>query len=331
MTIGVVGTGSVGRRHIQNLRTLGQDVLAVSAGRGVDRFDLDGSSVACVATLDDAIAAGIDAVVIANETSRHRDTTRAAIAAGLDVYLEKPATVTAPECASLAAEAAAADVTVAVGHQLRAHPLVTELHGLIQRGELGRVLSVDANWGEHLADYHPDEDYRTGYAARKELGGGVLLTQIHLPDLLHLLFGPFDAVFASGGHRSELELDVDDTVTWLAHSHEGVAVHAHLDYLQRPKRATIAVTGTAGRAEVDVHAATLTVHSAEPGSEPVVSSHAIERNDLFIATMADWLEAREGHHPPAVSLDDAARVLGLTDAIRTSMETGRLGDPAVGA
>ncbi|MCU1369602.1 MAG: putative oxidoreductase [Ilumatobacteraceae bacterium] len=331
MTIGVIGTGSVGRRHIQNLRTLGQDVVAVSARRGVDAFDLDGEPVRCVPDIAAAVDLGVDAVVVANETSLHRDTTHAAIALGLDVYLEKPATITAPECAALAAEAATAGVTVAVGHQLRAHPLIGALHALVQGGTLGRILSVDANWGEHLADYHPDEDYRTGYAARRELGGGVLLTQIHLPDLLHLLFGPFDAVFASGGHRSDLELDVDDTVTFLAHSHDGVAVHAHLDYLQRPKRATIAVTGTEGRAEIDVHAATLTVRSSEPGSEPVVTEHAVERNDLFVATMADFLAARAGEHPPAVDLDEATRVLGLTDAIRASMESGRLGDPTVRA
>ena len=76
-------------------------------------------------------------------------------------------------------------------------------------GTLTRARRID--YAEYLPDWHPYEDYRTSYAARAELGGGVVLTQIHDYDLAWWLFGPCH------GRRnrralSDLEIDVEDTV-----------------------------------------------------------------------------------------------------------------------
>ncbi|MEZ5140719.1 MAG: hypothetical protein R2711_18680 [Acidimicrobiales bacterium] len=187
---------------------------------------------------------------------------------------------------------------------------------------------VRADWVEHLADYHPDEDYRTGYAARRELGGGVLLTQIHLPDLLHHLVGPFRSVRAVGGQLTHLELDVDDSVTFLATAADDLAVTGHLDYVGRPKRSILELRGTAGWATADLVAGTLAVQRSDPLGPVDVQDHPIERNDLFVATMADFLDACAQRRAPRCSLDDAVAVLELTDAIRASMAGG--GDVAVG-
>ena len=51
------------------------------------------------------------------------------------------------------------------------------------------LFSVQVENNSYLPDYHPLEDYRKGYAARKDLGGGAVLTQIHEIDYLYWLFG----------------------------------------------------------------------------------------------------------------------------------------------
>lgn len=322
MTVAVIGTGSIGRRHAANLLALGEDVLAVSTRRSAPTIEIASTEVPCVGSLDAALDRGVDAVVVANPTSLHGEVAGAAIAAGCDVYLEKPATPSVTTCRPLLEAAERAGATVAVGHQLRFHPLVDELRARLASGDLGRVLAVHATWVEHLEDYHPGEDYRQGYAARQDLGGGVLLTQNHLPDLLHLLVGPFASVFAVGGHLSELELDVDDSVTFTAATPDQVAATAHLDYLQRPKRSTIEVHGTAGRACIDLVAGEIRHRSNARGAVEETEVRAVERNDLFLATMADFLAARRSGDEPRCGLREALEVLALTDAIRTSMSSG---------
>ena len=80
-----------------------------------------------------------------------------------------------------------------------------------QEGRLGRLLAARVHFGEYLPAWHPWEDYRQGYAARADLGGGVLLTQCHSLDYLPWLVGEVESVWGFVGKLSDLEVDVDDT------------------------------------------------------------------------------------------------------------------------
>lgn len=46
-----------------------------------------------------------------------------------------------------------------------------------------------AVWGDYLPDWQPWEDHRQGYAARRAMGGGTILTLIHAIDVLYWFFG----------------------------------------------------------------------------------------------------------------------------------------------
>ena len=102
-----------------------------------------------------------------------------------------------------------------VGYQLRFHPCLHKLAEIVHSGILGNLLAVRATIGEYLPAFHPFEDYRQMYASRADLGGGVVLSQIHEFDFLYSLFGLPNRIYAMGGHWSELEIDVEDTASIL--------------------------------------------------------------------------------------------------------------------
>ncbi len=91
-----------------------------------------------------------------------------------------------------------------------------------------------AHWGEYLPGWHPWEDYRQGYSARPDLGGGVVLTLSHPLDYLRWLFGEVEALWAFTGKSSDLELQVEDTAEIGLRFANGVLGSLHLDYNQRP-------------------------------------------------------------------------------------------------
>src|SRR5262249_3203022 len=104
-------------------------------------------------------------------------------------------------------------VVAMVGSQWRFHPCVAAARGLVADDDpLGPLVGAEIEYQEYLPDWHPYEDYRQSYAARAELGGGVVLTQIHDYDIACHLFGIPVAAKAAGGHLSSLETDVEDTV-----------------------------------------------------------------------------------------------------------------------
>src|SRR5437016_3345212 len=88
----VVGTGSVGRRHITNLLELRADVFAFSYRREANNTAIDSMppSVTLVDDLDDALGGDCDAVVIANRTDLHISVALAGARNGKALFIEKP-------------------------------------------------------------------------------------------------------------------------------------------------------------------------------------------------------------------------------------------------
>jgi predicted dehydrogenase len=321
--VAVVGTGSIGRRHLGTLLSLGcTDLVAVSEHGRRAELVVDGVDVAVRHRLDDVLG-DVDLVVVASPTAHHRDQAAAAVAAGCHVLVEKPVGVSSAGLDQLAAAAEAGGLVAAAAHQFRFEPGLLALRDLMRSGALGVVLTVEAHQGEHLADYHPDEDYRTGYAARRDLGGGVLRTQIHHLDHLEWIFGPLVRVYAAGGHRTDLEIDVEDTATYLFRSADGTPVQGHLDYRQRPKVVSLVVVGTEGRAVWDHYGGRLVVTPVAPGAEPVVRSWPYDRAAMFTAQMRDVLEAVRTGRPPRTPLRDGIRAVRLVEAIELSMGADR--------
>ena len=129
--------------------------------------------------------------------------------------MEKPLSNSMVGVKALLAEACRTRRVCYVGYQLRFHPAICRLRDALQNGAIGRVVAVRAFIGEYLPNFHRYEDYRSTYAARHDLGGGVVLSQIHELDYLSLLFGMPRRLFAIGGHLSDLEIDVEDVAAIL--------------------------------------------------------------------------------------------------------------------
>ena len=81
------------------------------------------------------------------------------------------------------------NLTVMIGYQTRFHPCYQLTRNIVSTSEHGRVISAAFEWGTHLPSHHPYEDYREGYAARRDRRGGVLPGLLHEPDLIQSCCG----------------------------------------------------------------------------------------------------------------------------------------------
>ena len=66
-----------------------------------------------------------------------------------------------------------------MGYNLMFHPIVSSIKEFINSNNLGKMINFQCQVGHWLPNWHPYEDYRKSYFAKKELGGGVSLTLIH--------------------------------------------------------------------------------------------------------------------------------------------------------
>jgi len=338
MKVLFVGLGSIGQRHLRNLRALkgeGVEVLAWRA-RGLDTIVHDDMQAEnadpaahydyrAVPTLEAGLAERPQITFVCNPTSMHVPVALAALRAGSHVFLEKPVASSLTGLDELTEEAQRrTELVVYVGYQWLFHPAIQCLEDLLRDETIGRVLSVRAEVGGYLPDFHLYEDYRQGYAARRSLGGGVVLTQSHEINYLCHLFGAPATVFAVGGHLSDLEIDVEDVaVLTMACGTRArpLPVTLSMDFLQRPSVRNCEIIGEHGKIVVDLEAATLVRY----GRDGAVSEHRqwpeFRRNDMYVDQLAHFLACCAGEEAPRCDLRSGAQALKVALAALRSIET----------
>lgn len=314
----VVGAGSVGRRHLRNLAALGIDAIALRSGAG-QRGALDGWRT--VWTWEDAAAFEPQLAIVANPTSLHLSATFSALTLGCHVLVEKPLADTLDGIATVASVAAFVDRAVIVGYQFRFHPTLGTVREWIASGAIGEVVSAAAHWGEHLADWHPDEDYRLGYSARRALGGGVVLTLSHPIDYLRWLLGEVESVVAFTARRSGLEVDVEDVASIALRFASGALATVSLNYAERPARHELRVVGTQGTIEWHPGSGIARLFRAGRWTE-VAPPSEYERNALFVDELAHAVACAERRETPRCTLADGTRALEIALAALASAASG---------
>ena len=88
----------------------------------------------------------IDAIYIATPPRYHLEHALAALAAGKDVYLEKPMAMNADECRQIIKAEEKSNNKIALAHYRRALPAFTKIRELIKNGTLGSVRLAELNF-----------------------------------------------------------------------------------------------------------------------------------------------------------------------------------------
>jgi len=86
----------------------------------------------------------INAIAIAVETSGHYNLVKEALLAGKNVYVEKPFTSTVKEAEELEKLAKKLNLIIHVDHIMIFHPIIKKIKSLIENGDLGDILYIDA-------------------------------------------------------------------------------------------------------------------------------------------------------------------------------------------
>ena len=90
MKILIAGYGSIGRRHLNNLRALGETDLLLLRSHRSTLPDNEISDIPVETTIQAALAHQPQAVVVANPTAMHLDVAIPAALAGCSILMEKP-------------------------------------------------------------------------------------------------------------------------------------------------------------------------------------------------------------------------------------------------
>ena len=91
-----------------------------------------------------------------------------------------------------------------------------------------KVWNQGSGWG--FIEGNDGEDYSQGYASKKSLGGGVILTMIHDIDYLYWIFGNPHSLFSISGKFSDLKISSEDYCSGIICFKKNIFAELHLDF-----------------------------------------------------------------------------------------------------
>ena len=329
MKILIAGLGSIGRRHLRNLLTLGEQDILLYRTHQATMPDEELQAFPVYSSLKKALLEKPDAVIVSNPTALHLDVAIPAARAGCHLFLEKPVSHSLEGIDSLQTIVNISGVRVVVGYQFRFHPGLKTVKQLLSEAVIGDLVSVQAHWGEYLPDWHPWEDFRVGYAARADLGGGVIRTLCHPLDYLRWLVGEVGSVYCTSSRRHTLGLQVEDSAHISLEFQNGVIGQVHLDYLQRPPEHSLKLIGSSGTILWNNTEGTASCYLAQdPSWKHYPVPEGFERNSMFLAQMKNFLAVVRGEQEPVCSLQDGIEALKIVQASYQSAESAHRVDLA---
>ena len=302
----IFGLGSAGKRFAEILDAKGFEVYVYK-----HKKDFDTSPFSPMTNLDDLN--NYYAAIISSPTATHLAYLEKLVEGDVPTLVEKPLAddmETAKKVINLARKKGS---KILVGFNLRYLPIVEKISELLKDGALGKILHADIYVGQYLPDWRPNKDYRQSYSASLAAGGGVALDLIHEVDLLQTWFSKTDLKLIKSTKLSDLEIDTEDFVQFIAASRPYVRVT--LDYLNMIKTRRYIIVGSKGAIECDVFGKKFTYKSKENQEEILTDESLFDIKKTYESELGDFLDKVEG----GKDFDLSDRSLGL-DSLKLAVE-----------
>jgi len=317
MRVLVVGGGSIGARHLRNLRRLEAGLLALVEADDTRRAALANECRALsFRSLEEGLVWHPDCVVIATPTHLHVPQALQAARAGCHLFIEKPLSHHREGITDLVREVERRSLLTMVACNMRYQPGPATVKGLLDENTIGRVLAVRLHTGSYLPRWRPEHDYRGSYSASPEHGGAIL-DCIHEIDLALWCFGPARLLAAATSPATTLGLETDGLAEILLRHDSGVLASVHLNFLQRDTCRCMQIIGTDGTIRWDLNAECVEVYDGDGRLARVISQlDGWQLNQMYVDEMAAFLDAVRQRQPTVNPLSGGVAALEIALAAR---------------
>jgi predicted dehydrogenase len=293
MKILIVGTGSIGMRHLRNCLAIDDSTSIAVVSRSktiIEEFP----AIIVFDTIDAAFKEQqkYDAAIVATPSSLHVENCVDLIENGIKkIYLEKPVAQNLDHVDSLVALAQAKNVAVFVGFDLRFDLGLNHVKSLLEKKVIGNLISFQAEVGQYLPDWRQGTNYKEGMSAKAALGGGVMLDLIHEFDYLSWILGGFQRVFGFHKKIETLDIETEGIAVNIMETKAGVLGVLSLDYIQKALNRNSKFIGDAGTIEWNYVTAEVKWNTHTNQEWQYFDYKNVARNDRFIAILGAFLKA----------------------------------------
>ncbi len=315
----IIGFGSIGKRHMRNILLKKNMEVLICTKR--NDFKIHEKNVKIVKTIDEGIAERPDIAFVTNETSYHVNTAIKLAKEGIDLFIEKPLSSSTNGIKKLKKIVKDNGIISLIGCDHRFHPCLKKIKEIIDKKRLGRIMSVQVESSSLLSDWHPYEDYRKGYSAKEELGGGIAMTMTHELDFLRWFFGEIKEIFSITKKVSDLEISADDISTMTMIFKNNIIGELHLDYFARPQFKSCKIRGTKGTLYWNSDKNSVEIfYNNQKKWKIVFEEKNYKRNEMFVNELEYFLKCVKNRKKSFNDIRDAEKIVNaILGAKKSSM------------
>lgn len=332
-----IGLGGAGQRHLRlfkkNLHKKNVDFIAYRNTNKTPLLNPDFTvnkintvenfyGINTYNNLQEAINLKPDLAVISTPSSMHLDYAQICAEQNISVFIEKPLSNSTKGLQKLKNTVEGNKIKLQVGLQRRFHPLICKVNDIIKAGKIGQVLTVNFTVASYIPRWHPYENFLELYACRKELGGGVLLTEIHEIDLALWFFGIPKSVICVGGTYSNVGMDVEDTVR-LTLDYVKFSVQLNLSFWQKHHERFFSICGEKGYLFWNQDSDTLIEEYFDEANKKEVHINQKTDVDQMFDLQIKSIIKNFNLSSNINDINDSINALEIVEAAKKSMETKR--------
>jgi len=188
----------------------------------------------------------IDAVILCTPHTLHHQQILQVAAARKHVFCEKPLCLELAHAKEAVEVCGRSGLVLGIGHERRFEPPMRELRGLVEQGDLGRILQIEANFSQDKFLSLASTNWRL--SAKEAPAGPMTATGIHLLDLVGSFLGPAETVLCRVAQLGSELANGDTLATLITYSGGGHALISAV--LATPFEGRFAIYGSKGWAEV---------------------------------------------------------------------------------
>ncbi len=306
MKILICGVGSIGQRHAKNLISLGEKNIVFFRERNLNLQDKDLKKIRVYNNLSSALKEKPDISLICNVTSKHISTAIKCAKNGSHLFIEKPVSNKLINWDQLEKIVNKKNLKVMVGYNMRFHPLMIKIKKIMKNDELGKIYNIKSQWSEYLPDWHPWENYKETYPARKDMGGGCSLTLSHEIDTLYWLCGAVKKFYNIRSYGF-LNINVDTVSDFLIHFKNNIVGYIHIDFLQRPHTRKLEITGTKKKLFFDYFKNELKIIDRK--GQVTKKKIKFKKNQMYLTEIKYFLNCIKKNVKPKPDLKDSKYLL----------------------
>lgn len=304
----IIGFGSIGQRHYGNLLALGYKNLAVFDP--ADDVFAGFNQVKKIKYLNDGVLRNFAIAFICSPNNLHVKQAIRCARAGCQIFIEKPLSHNLEGIGELIRLLKENETINLVACNMRFHPGLVFIKNYLAEKRLGRIYSLQHEFGYYLPDWRPNYDYTKGYAAKPAAGGGIIFDDIHEFDLLFWL-NNFEKVVESKfmfDRVSDLAIKTEDICLASFRFKNKTLGLVKCDYLQKQYTRTCKIIGEQGNIEWDFNENIVWLKTKN-GAKKVFEVKDYEVNRMYLDEIKYFFKCLKENKQTANDVETASGVL----------------------